>query len=245
MGHTYRETYRIPFELVDVNGNLRLHDFLAELLQISGRHSAGLGRSDTHVYDTYGCVWIVTDYEFTIISLPKINQTIQIKTEAVSYNKLICHRKFEIYDQADQLLLEIDAYFALMNFDQRKLVAVPDDLIGPYLSEKVKKIQRYTNYGSLEEPQVLSYPVRYFDLDINGHVNNSKYLEWVYESLGYNFLREHVPTKIHLKYVRELGPNKLIESSYQLMGKISHHQIASDGQVNAQARIEWRQVDEK
>ncbi|MFX3945851.1 acyl-[acyl-carrier-protein] thioesterase, partial [Streptococcus suis] len=57
-----------------------------------------------------------------------------------------------------------------------------------YHSEHVKKLPMAPKYQLFEKPSVQDFPVRYFDLDINGHVNNGKYLEWMYEELGYDFL---------------------------------------------------------
>lgn len=239
MGHSYQETYRIPFEMVDVNGNIKLPDFLAKLLDVSGTHSNALGRSDQYVRETYGYVWIVTDYEFTIEQMPRLNQELLIRTEAVSYNKLICHRCFEVLDHSDRVLMTVEAYFALMDLTSRRVVAVPEELIGPYLSEKVKKISRNASYKTLDHPETKSYAIRFFDIDHNGHVNNSKYFEWIYESLDYHFLLNHVPKHIYLKYAREVSPGGTIDSQYELDEMVSHHQIVSDGQISTQARIEW------
>lgn len=39
----------------------------------------------------------------------------------------------------------------------------------------------------LEQSIDRDYYVRYFDIDMNGHVNNSKYLDWIYDVLGCAF----------------------------------------------------------
>jgi len=31
---------------------------------------------------------------------------------------------------------------------------------------------------------------------MNGHVNNSKYLDWIFEVMGADFLTNHIPQKI-------------------------------------------------
>ncbi len=93
-------------------------------------------------------IWVVTDYELTIQRLPKYNETITIKTEAVAYNKFFCHRMFYIYDAAGNLLLDILCYFVLIDFETRKVAPVPEDLIAPYQSEQVKKLPRLPSISS-------------------------------------------------------------------------------------------------
>ena len=48
--------------------------------------------------------------------------------------------------------------------------------------------------------------VRFYDLDMNGHINNNKYLDWVFEVMGAEFLSQHIPKRVHLKYVKEVLP---------------------------------------
>ena len=94
----------------------------------------------------------------------------------------------------------------------------------------------------LEESIDRDYHVRYFDIDMNGHVNNSKYLDWMYDVLGYEFLKTHEPLRMTLKYVKEVSSGGQITSSYQLDQLISYHQITSNGYLNAQAMIEWQPI---
>ena len=71
------------------------------------------------------------------------------------------------------------------------------------------------------------YHVRFYDLDMNGHVNNSKYLDWVFEVMGAEFLTQHIPKRVHLKYVKEVlpgGRSPLASSEKEWSAIISSHQ---------------------
>lgn len=242
MGQCYQERYTIPFDQSDVNGKLKLSSFLPYLLSLSGRHSAQLGRSDKKVFETYGLLWVVTDYVFSIDRLPSFSETIRIETKAVCYDKLSCQRRFIVQDRQENTLLQVEAYFALMDFKQRKLVRIPDGLLAPYEAVQVKKIRRSAVYARLEKAQRATYPIRYTDIDLNGHVNNSVYLDWIQDALGFAFLKHHVPRTIQLHYSKEIMPEKAICSEWLLEGLTSRHQICSEGQVNAQAIINWEVI---
>lgn len=239
MGLRYKEKLTIPFDMTDVKQEIKISQFISHCLAVSGRQSEAIGRSDVDVFEQYGLVWIVTDYELTINRLPRYSETVTIETEAVSYNKFFCYRKFFIYDQAGQLLLDILCYFVLIDFKSRKASPVPDELIAPYQSEKVKKIQRAPKYQELINPESKDYRVRYFDIDMNGHVNNGKYLEWMYDVLDYEFLLQHIPVRLQLKYVKEVSPGGSISSKFVMDGLTSQHEIWSEGSIHAQAVIEW------
>ena len=137
------------------------------------------------------------------------------------------------------------ATFVLMDRDSRKVHAVEPKIVAPYEAEFSKKLIRGPKYPDLKEPISKDYHVRFYDLDMNGHVNNSKYLDWIFEVMGADFLMKHIPRKIHLKYVKEVRPGGQITSSYNLEGLESNHQISSDGDINAQASIMWRSWDDR
>ena len=77
--------------------------------------------------------------------------------------------------------------FALMDYETRKVAEVPDEVVAPYGADKIKKLIRGPRYKALENPIETLYRVRYFDLDMNGHVNNSKYLEWMLDVFDLDF----------------------------------------------------------
>lgn len=242
MGLSYREDIKLPFDLCDVKSDIKFPLLLDYCLTVSGRQSAQLGRSNDYLLEQYGLIWIVTDYEATIHRLPRFKETITIETQAMSYNKFFCYRQFYIYDQEGQLLVDILAYFALLNPETRKVASIPEDLVAPFETDFVKKLRRAPKMHLLEKPIDQDYRVRYFDIDMNGHVNNSKYLDWMYDVLGYEFLKAHEPLRMTLKYVKEVSPGGQITSSYQLDQLTSYHQITTAGQLNAQAMIEWRAI---
>ena len=48
--------------------------------------------------------------------------------------------------------------------------------------------------------------VKYSDLDINMHVNNARYLNWITDSYPMEFLRRNYPVEIEVNYLSETTP---------------------------------------
>ena len=242
MGLTYQMKMKIPFDMADMNGHIKLPDVILLSLQVSGMQSINLGVSDKDVLEQYNLVWIITDYDIDVVRLPRFAEEITIETEALSYNRLFCYRRFNIYDEAGQELIHMMATFVLMDRDSRKVHAVEPEIVAPYQSDFDKKLIRGPKYESLEEPFSKDYHVRFYDLDMNGHVNNSKYLDWIFEVMGADFLTQYIPKKINLKYVKEVRPGGVITSAVERTGLESKHEITSDGATNAQAIITWQEM---
>ena len=242
MGLTYQMKMKIPFDMADMNGHIKLPDVILLSLQVSGMQSIELGVSDKAILENYNLVWIITDYDIEVVRLPRFAEEITIETEALSYNRLFCYRRFTIYDEAEQELIHMMATFVLMDRDSRKVHAVEPEIVAPYQSDFDKKLIRGPKYESLEEPFSKDYHVRFYDLDMNGHVNNSKYLDWIFEVMGADFLTQYIPKKINLKYVKEVRPGGVITSAVERTGLESKHEITSDGATNAQAIITWQEI---
>ena len=242
MGLTYQMKMKIPFDMADMNGHIKLPDVILLSLQVSGMQSIELGVSDKAILEDYNLVWIITDYDIEVVRLPRFAEEITIETEALSYNRLFCYRRFTIYDEAGKELIRMMATFVLMDRDSRKVHAVEPEIVAPYQSEFDKKLIRGPKYESLEEPISKDYHVRFYDLDMNGHVNNSKYLDWIFEVMGADFLTQYIPKKINLKYVKEVRPGGVITSAVERTGLESKHEITSDGATNAQAIITWQEI---
>ena len=242
MGLTYQMNMKIPFDMADMNGHIKLPDVILLSLQVSGMQSIELGVSDKTILEEHNLVWIITDYDIEVVRLPRFAEEITIETEALSYNRLFCYRRFTIYDEEGRELIHMIATFVLMDRDSRKVHAVEPEIVAPYQSDFDKKLIRGPKYESLDEPFSKDYHVRFYDLDMNGHVNNSKYLDWIFEVMGADFLTQYIPKKINLKYVKEVRPGGVITSSVERTGLESKHVITSDGATNAQAIITWQEM---
>jgi medium-chain acyl-[acyl-carrier-protein] hydrolase len=210
---------------------------LSVALQMSGEQSDALERSDVWVYEHFHYVWIVTEYESSVTRLPKFSETIRIETEALSYNKFFCYRDFRYFGENGDLILTIHSAWVLMDPDTRKAARVEDEIVAPYESEKISKLERGHKFIKLEKPEKRIYHVRYSDIDMNQHVNNSKYYDWAVDPLGFDFLTQHQPTKIYIKYNHEVRPGEEIFSSYEQLGNKTCHVINEN---DAQIEIEWR-----
>ncbi|HEW3576156.1 TPA: acyl-ACP thioesterase domain-containing protein [Streptococcus pneumoniae] len=242
MGLTYQMKMKIPFDMADMNGHIKLPDVILLSLQVSGMQSIELGVSDKAILEEYNLVWIIVEYDIEVVRLPRFAEEITIETEALSYNRLFCYRRFTIYNEAEQELIHMMATFVLMDRDSRKVHVVEPEIVAPYQSDFDKKLIRGPKYESLEEPISKDYHVRFYDLDMNGHVNNSKYLDWIFEVMGADFLTHYIPKKINLKYVKEVRPGGVITSAVERTGLESKHEITSDGVISAQAIITWQEI---
>ena len=83
--------------------------------------------------------------------------------------------------------------------------------------------------GNLQGEEFVSeyHPV-YTDLDVNGHVNNTRYADWLCNSLGISVMSEYEPERIILNYNHEVLPGHTVTlrrilkgNEYRLSGTVN------------------------
>lgn len=243
MGKIYRENYHVPFYQVDTMNVMKLPDLMSVLLQLSGKQSESLGKGDDWLFDTYHLVWIITNYQMKCYRLPKYNECLILETQAISYHKFFCYRLFRVFDEHQELLLEMTVTFALLDYTSRQITRVPDDLAESYGIHFADKPLKRSKIPKLEATTTKSYPVRYFDIDRNGHVNNSQYLAWAYDALPFDFLKNHEPDEVQVYFIKEVYYGQVIQSEVLLNGLISNHAIKIATKDAAKIMIKWREKD--
>lgn len=243
MSKVFRQIYTVPFYDADVQQEVRLSSLVNQLLTVSGYQALELGVSDQMVLEEHGLLWVVTDYAMTIHRLPRFMEQVTIATQALSYNKLYCYREFQVVASNGQVLVTVLASFVLMDVASRKVHKVVEALVAPFGASQDKIIHRGPKYPKELAGQDLAKPVTYFDLDMNGHVNNSRYLDWFLADLGSDFLRQHQLKQVDITYIKEIQEGASLSSRLEQEGLVTHHLLQTADGVKTRARMVWEVRD--
>ncbi|MGX7418640.1 acyl-[acyl-carrier-protein] thioesterase [Carnobacterium gallinarum] len=248
-GLVYEKEHTVKYYECDATKKISMPMLLNIMLYVSGEQGRMLGVSDDVVAE-HGLSWIILQTEIKVNRLPEAHEKIRVMTQAQSYNKFFTYRDFKVYDEAGELCVTTNCTFAMMDFTQRKMVRIVDELIEPYKVEGTKKLIRTPKPVPVnqETAQSIDYRVRYLDIDGNQHVNNAKYLDWFLDSLGLDFIRQHQLKSINVKYEKEVGYGNMVQSlvSQEVLedGQIATaHQIVNNGTLSCEASMVWEPLN--
>lgn len=238
----FSENHQVKFYECDRKSQMTLPMLLNIVINTSETQSDKIGRSSGYLHQL-GITWVITEHEIDILRMPRTNEIITVTTEAKEHNKYFCYRYFWIHDESGNELVKIMTTFVLMDMETRKMISVPDEVIEPYSSEKIKTIKRGEKLPQYDDMAAKEYRVRYSDIDTNQHVNNSRYLDWMTDSLTLEFLSENRPEKVIIRFMKEISYGDLIESCWHLDANpqsISTHTIAVNSVKCAEGMIKWQ-----
>jgi len=172
--------------------------------EIAGNHVAELGIG-YEVLKRLGFVWVLSRARVRVARLPSwgeqgIVETWHVKTEGLMYV-----RDFRMRDGAGNVLLAAATGWLLMdtaNFRPHPPEALPIPLPvnehGRALDDSLKKLLPVRDIRPAYERSVLLS-----DLDVNDHVNNARYLEWIFDCYDDAYVKSHSLAFVQVNYVGE------------------------------------------
>ncbi len=190
----------------DFRGLWKLSDILLTFQELAGKHSASLGCGRKDLYDQYGLVWVVTRYQVSILHFPVFGDQLRIVTRTAPTRRTFYPRYFQVMDEKGTPILNACSYWALCDIHTRKMVF--SDRVAsliPDMTDGLKTEVLIKAFPAPEcEEQLFHRTVGYADLDINGHVSNARYLDWLCDTLGVRILSEKSITSFIIDYQHEI-----------------------------------------
>lgn len=197
----YRMEYRLLDADVDRDRRLRWSRLFAMFEQASLAHFSQLGAGADQTQPR-GLCWIIALQRADIRRLPEYGEQITLSSWSGKTAYMLFPRYYRMHDQTGALLLEGSALWGLMDaktrtlaFPQQHGISVPAHLTGddPPLPRTLRGVEPTERHR---------FRVPYSYLDLNGHMNNTRYFDLVQDLLPSEALRE-TPRSIRIEYCAE------------------------------------------
>ncbi len=211
----YVKEFQVSPVAVDQFGRLKASRLLAYLQDVAGDHSAILGTDQKALTDK-NLFWAVIRHRVQIARLPQSGEKLRIETWPMPTTRTAYPRSTIAYDEAGNECFRSISLWILMDASSRAMVLpgksgveVGGLLRGCELCAPSSILPK--EMGSLQERIV-----RYTDLDINGHMNNCRYLDWVEDLLPSTFHAQHEIREFTLCYMSEVRENEPVQLHWEL-----------------------------
>ena len=129
--------------------------------------------------------WVLTRLSVRMKSYPRWEDSVTVETFPRGGRKIVAWRDFEIKNAAGETLGAASSEWMLIDLKTRKIRPVPQAVLScadpanaPVLGEDPFEKIRYPSHDTGADA---SFTARKFHIDLNGHVNNVHYIEWMLE----------------------------------------------------------------
>lgn len=225
---------------VDLGNRWRPSSLFVATQEFGEQHSIFLNYGHQKLADA-GVFFILLRQRAEVIKYPGTADVLRCETWAGEIQRTMFPRFYRFYDGEGMLCATSSTVWALFSVEERKIIRPQD--IGvvlpppPYENLPEPGKLRFTEAPDL----VKRHTVRYSDLDYNGHVNNTRYVDWCCDLFPIERFAEHSFRSIQVNYVREMRQGGEMRLEMRDMGDSFAVQGLNqeDGQVIFQAAGSW------
>lgn len=215
MEAVYRQSFTLSDLHLDCFRRVKPSVLLYFVQEVSANHAAALG-SDWETLAQKNLFWAIIRHKLQITRLPEAGQTITLETWPMPTTRVAYPRATVAYDQEGNELFRTVALWVLMDLQTRAMilpaksgVLVPGALRG-------SELELPHSILPMQWENTLSRTVGYTELDRNGHMNNTRYLDWVDDLLPGSYHRDHPVKEIVVCYLSEAREGQKIALSWSL-----------------------------
>lgn len=212
----FEKTIIVDKSQVDAFGRMKISDLARQMEKITEAHLDSFGMSRDALLMA-GKIWVIAWNDIDIRRLPRQGDSVILRTWQCKKKTTIFPRKYAFYSINGENLVCAASLFVLMDHKTRNFVEPTEQLkIIPIVEvpgePDIPKM-------SIPFPDILSESkvrvIQPEEIDDNGHVNNTYYLDWA-EELGN--INKQEPKRIWIRYSRELLEGHEVILQHQSQG---------------------------
>lgn len=214
-----------------------------EEMALMQSHAEGVGLD---YYQKHDVAWVLHQFDIQIQRLPRFSEVVTLRTQPVSTYKFMGFRKYWVLDSNNKPLITADTSWLFINPKTRRPMRVNEDMKQAYGHAGAEEFKPdMADVPCLERVDLSkSFPVRFSDIDVNNHVNNTHYVEWALEALPPEVRDQGILRNIRIAFKKETAYGEMILSEaqqqqttdgYQFLHRIS----TSDGTTRCLLSSHW------
>ena len=211
----YRQQFHIDPVAVDCFGRLKPSMLLLYAQEAAGHHSDLLSFTYDSLADR-GLFWAIIRNRVQITRLPREHETITLETWPMPTTRTAYPRSTVAYDEQGNELFRSISLWVLMDRESRTMVLPAKSGVDLEGTLRGMELAAPRSVMPRSMAQSRSRTVSFTDLDINVHMNNTRYLDWVMDLLPSRFHRDHSIKDFTLCYMNEALEGQNLDLNWEL-----------------------------
>jgi len=199
----WSEEFQVRSFDIGLNRTMRISRLCSYFQEVAGKHATHLDVGYRFVQQA-GMVWVLSRLYILINKLPEWGQEFKLETWPLGNERIFYRRDYRV-NIGQETVVKAVSFWILLDLKTRRPIVIP-------INEDVLK----ANDGlysmlmpSVDFPPVSSEEteirvVKYSDLDQNRHVNNARYVEWIFDLFDLDILEKAIPAFVAIEYKQEV-----------------------------------------
>jgi len=188
--------------------------------------------------------WVLMRKNLKVFRLPNLGETIRVKTHPAGFDKVFTYRDYKVYGEDGELIAVSSSTWLLMNTVKRRIARIPEAIrvrgnfdTSDCLEHAKNKLPKVERVDFQKE-----FFVNWHDLDFNEHLNNVRYMQWMFETVDYYIEHKGKLEELDIVYKSECHWKDTVQVMTQKIDEENYlHRLVrlSDGEEIALAQTRW------
>jgi len=190
--------------------------------------------------------WVLAQMLISIDKLPSFHEEISIKTWSNGPDGRFAMRDYEVMDNAGNIIGGASSTWIVIDISEKRICRL-DDYFTDYRYSDIKYAlnRKPTRIKSIQETESIhDIKVNYSDLDINGHVNNVRYIDFILDMFSEEFRMKRNIYEIEMNFLKEAKLGDQLRGKLLQGGNADEylHTLMNEsaGKPSFTARTKWR-----
>ena len=189
----------------DLAGQWKPSSIVIAIQETSGAHCEYLGLGSSALLKVNAC-WIITHSEVYMDRYPRLWDTVTVESIPNGTRRWFLPRNCIFTDVNGERLGYSSTNWAILDISKRQIIppgrfsdCLPDNSDVDFPLAYPRMVEAVTG-----EETILTRTPLYSDLDLNGHLTNARYVDWVCDALGIEVMRDYCLESIRVNYGSEI-----------------------------------------
>ncbi len=224
----YKQKYLVETYNTSYFQTIKISDLYKYLQEVASQHSEVMKIGFDDLKNNKGA-WVLTKQLIEFERLPRALEEFTVHTWSNRHNKIVANRNFLITDKDNKPIIKATSDWVVINLEKRRIIPLTKinlDFIQSFNHELFANPLEKINIIAENLVNKFTKQVRFSDIDINGHMNNTAYVDMVLDSIAEYFDKRYDLIRINTNFIQEVKFSEEISiKTYQVEDNIFHHKI--------------------
>jgi len=205
----FKKSYYVELRDVDLTKKLKLSALFNYMQEISSLHVENLGTGIEAIEKRCGVTWILMRAKAEIARYPSWNEDITIETWQQKPKTFEFERDFIVRDAAGDVIIRVVSMWIIIDIKTRALKRAESIAVQypPFFEERAMTNFRLRKIKPFAHTKIAyKKTIGYSDTDINGHINNAKYIDFATDCFPVEQHMKYYIKSLQINYIREAIP---------------------------------------
>jgi acyl-ACP thioesterase len=160
-----------------------------------------------------GQIWVLSRLSVFLERRPVYGEAVTVRTWPRGWEKLFAVRDYDIQDPTGRPLVRGRSGWLILDMEKRRPLRVQQIVETLPRNEGINAFSAAAS-GLAAQEHLEKTGIRsaaYSDIDYNGHVNNTRYIQWIQDIIPREILEKAEQMRLDINYLSEVKPGEITE----------------------------------